>query len=518
MIIAKFSKLSKSSKLVYSALLVLIFSISIFLQPTSSDYSAPLDTSEANDPLTVKSAEPIEDIYEENDNIATATEVNFTLSQALFPNLTQFDSDVFKVYLDDFHQVNVSYSGGLAYGLQWFDDQGGMLNNYSVTYNATTEKYSGKFSFFTLENNSFYLNISGQNLGMEYALNFTLQNMDDEWEDNDDVESATFLNVTDQAVVFYDLALWDDDIFQFNLSDKFQVEILYTGEWLNRFDLVTEQGVLLSSGSLQWNATTMLYDGSLFYTSLNTSTVYLNISGFNMGDLYFLNCSSAYADDIYEENDILDTATVVDVGLGSGSFVNLTQYDIDLYRFDLGDKEQLEIFYYGGMMDLIDFLNGSGDHIDYIHTMWNSETDLEEGTLIYTTLSSGTYYLNVSSSNWGVEYALNWSVAYVDDVYEDNDDLENATVVDIASGSGSFVNLTQWDDDLYRFDLGDKDQLEIFYYGGVMDLIDFLNGSGDHIDYIHTMWNFETGLEEGTLIYTTLSPGTYYLNVSSSNW
>ncbi len=300
-------------------------------------------------------------------------------------------------------------------------------NGY-IMYGEEME-FGKTFTRILPENGTYYLCVSGYNVGNNYSLWWATSTTppDDNYEENDELGSAfdlsayegTWLSSINQTGVQMDEDWYEIYVAQGELN--LTVELLYNDSD-NHINIVLrdEKGSWIKSSSWSGN-------GKAIKDILpNNGTYYLEVYGDDMADTYDLRWVTSLTppDDNYEENDNLDSA--FDLSAFEGvwlSNINLTgvQMDEDWYEIYVAPGElnlTLELLF----NDSINYINialysSDGSWIYGDSWWWIYEMRIEEFVP-----ESGVYYLRVCGDDMADTYDLRWYTSErLEDNYEEND-------------------------------------------------------------------------------------------------
>lgn len=280
----------------------------------------------------------------------------------------------------------------------------------------------------------YYIRVFGALAGNPYDLSWNSYGGDDAFEENDAFATATSL-IGDEYSTVADLVQLDDDWYEIEVSPGDQLllaEIATTGAIQElTMELYDASEVLLQSVGSRENL------ARVELAAPAAGSYFLRVTGLGVADDYSLVWSSG-SDDAYEENDDFagaeDLSTQIDTPLslisGTGA-----QYDDDWYRIQLSSDGST-------LTATLDFVNAEGDlrltlfdaaGVELVST--DTATDREIVTI--DDLLAGDYFLLVTGPGVGTFYDLVWT-GYVDDNYEDNNDLVEAYDLGVSS-TGSLV-------------------------------------------------------------------------------
>ncbi|WP_371802901.1 ABC transporter substrate-binding protein [Candidatus Lokiarchaeum ossiferum] len=468
-----------------------------------------------------------EDGYEQsgdnsnNNLIQNSTLINVTEQQDYTATLLDDDWYYFGLYPGDDLVVEVS--------MDWYYSNMGehmdvVLYHYEYDYieeGRYDVSYSTSFTAFDVEGGWYALKISSPSGGnFEYNMELYVIS-DDQYEENDEISQAAYLDVESQPN-YERLALYDDtnDWFKMNLTE---------GENLR---------IEVNNGPYNWDAKFQvdLYDpnqnnigGShLFYSSLQM----IDLPNLPMNGTYYLHIFSNDADpgsynlhfyfyneDSYEENDDIGQAYYKNLNIGDTWFGGKLLDSADWFKFNLTEGESINIECYfdywnllekdididlygpGGLGDLLKSESGGDSYYRFSYS--NSPTN-------------GTYYIRIySTSNDMGGYSLH-TMKLFDDEYEPNDLFETATYLNHTETS-TFYNLKSFNSDWYKFNFSESESVEFavdFHGGAYVDL---------HIyDSSHNELASQNFYEDGSITFIGLpNTGEYYLYIDADtdeNW
>lgn len=256
-------------------------------------------------------------------------------------------------------------------------------------------------------------------------------------------------------------------------------------------------------------------DDELITTTVTTgATYYIRVFGETAGNPYDLVWNSYDADDAYEDNDTLATAT----DLTGQEYIlqkDLRQLDEDWYEVAVQAGDTLfvaEIYPVARVGRMVFELYDAGGTSDESVATADGGTRLEK-----TGLAAGTYYLRVSGRDIGGKYALAWSSGNEDN-YEENDSAVDAvdltvnvgTPLSAINGSGA-----QYDEDWFSVTLAADD-------GGLSATLDFVHNLGDLNLYLYDanediINSSFSNTDNESIVVNGLDAGVYYLQVIGNN-
>ncbi|MFP4260459.1 MAG: PPC domain-containing protein [Opitutales bacterium] len=180
-------------------------------------------------------------------------------------------------------------------------------------------------------------------------------------------------------------------------------------------------------------------------TPLPGGTYQIRVFGPNLGntyDLYF----NVFADDAYEENDVIGDATDISLLLGESLPEGpLVQGDDDWYRFEVtGTLAFLEVsLEYKDINGAVDF-----EVLDSDENVIATATSTADSETVFLPVQAGTHYVRVFGDDFFNEYDL-VVTQFGDDAYEENDVPEDAKTIP----SDTAIELAQFDDDWFQFEI-----------------------------------------------------------------
>lgn len=344
---------------------------------------------------------PADDQNEENDTLVSAT----ALLEVTPLIGVQLDDDWYQITVQPgFEHVIATLVFTHADGdidLELYD-AGGIVIAVSQTTNDNEQ-----IDFLVSSDGTYYLRVFdfGSGSGNTYSLSWDGMRTDDQYEENDDLASATALP-EDTAL---DAVQLDDDWYHITVLPGFERVIadLTFSHADGDLDLELYDSSQTRIGAPANSST----DNERIAVDVVTSGEYYlkvyNFAGNNTGNAYTL-IWDAPADDLYEPNNDLASA----YGLAENTSVSGIQLDDDWYRIDVTP---------GSLHLVIDltFLHASGD-LDIV--LYNSagtfrassESSSDNEQIDFTVAAGGTYYLqiydgtNVNGST-GNTYDLIWS-------------------------------------------------------------------------------------------------------------
>jgi hypothetical protein len=329
---------------------------------------------------------------------------------------------------------------------------------------------------------------------------------DDTYEENDVFADAGELDFGN-----YSLVSTDDDYFKFLIIgyDYFEIVLTYDSTWheVDLYLLNSIGGVIDSSTSAD-NILSIFHSPALT-TYLYTFYIFVDYIEGPSGTPYelALNATIIIPDDIYEDNDELLDA----VGLDINDTYTLMAHDDDYFFIEVDSYHPitLELAFNYARVNLDLYL------LDELGRVFHSsKSAASPETIEYTTTYPGFYFIAIEhvSGKIGIEYTLSITVGaslYNDDIYEDNDFLEDAKLLEV----GEKYNLFYTDIDFFKIKLeaGTTYEFTLKFDSDVIDLDFYLvpqDFSGDPNEIL-----------AGSELYTspeyfTFAPnntGTYYL-------
>jgi len=332
-------------------------------------------------------------------------------------------------------------------------DAGGTLVESVATAEGETRLENASLAAGT-----YFLRITGKNLGGGYALAWSSGN-EDNYEENDALVDAYDLTAnpsTPLSLIDGPGAQYDEDWFSVTLAEDdsaitAKLDFQHDLGDLDLFLINEDAEILESSIGTSDNETISL-------SGLAAGTYYLQVVGTNLGNEYDLSWS-AFADDNYEENDDFSES----FALGGATSGTLSPIDGPGVRGSDDDYYALSIpFGHVSLEVTATFAHAEGDiALELFDGQQSSLVSSDSGTddeSVFTAVdpNGGTIFVLVSGANeTGAEYDLTWSFGTVDS-YEDNDTTANAT--DLTSDEGKLLSesmgyATQGDSDFYRVTL-----------------------------------------------------------------
>ncbi|WP_017715519.1 pre-peptidase C-terminal domain-containing protein [Kamptonema formosum] len=475
-----------------------------------------------------------DDYFEENDDSTTATDLGLLqwynpyyglAIQSNDPDWFRFEIPGTGTYGDEVRIDFQNYLGDLD--LYLYD-----ANNTQVGA-STSSSDSEAVSLEGLAAGVYYAQVAGWNgaSNPDYTLSISAYGQgtgDDFYEENDDLSSATFLDLQQQNS-YDNLAIVssDDDWFSFDIAstgsagdavsinfDHFQGDL--------DLELYDASGNFIGGSSTTGDSETVSLEG------LAPGTYYAKVHGYAGAENpnYSLNIwapNQATLDDGYEDNDFLESATVLDLQQ-QPSLNNLVilSGDDDWFSFDMGatgqfgDEVRIDFAGYLGDLDL-QLYDADGNYISGSGGTGDSESVSLEG------LAAGTYYAEVygyggaENPNYSLSVVAPTGGATLDDRYEENDDLASATAIDLQQES-YFDNLViqSGDSDWFSFNLagtgGYGDEVRIDFWNDLGDLdLRLYDASGNELYSSTSTGDSESISLEG------LAAGTYSVEVYGYN-
>ncbi|MBW4492767.1 MAG: pre-peptidase C-terminal domain-containing protein [Oscillatoria princeps RMCB-10] len=477
-----------------------------------------------------------DDYFEENDDFTTAADLGLLqwsnpyyglAIQSNDPDWFRFEIPGTGAYGDEVRIDFQQYLGDLD--LYLYDA------NNALVGSSTTASDSETVSLEGLAAGVYYAEVVGWGgaSNPDYTLSISAYGQgtgDDFYEDNDDFNSATFLDLQLQNT-YDNLAIisGDEDWFSFDIGSTGSAGDAVSINF-DHFQGDLDLELYDASGNLIRGSSTTDYIETVSLDGLAAGTYSARVYGYGGAANPYYNLSvwapnqATLGDDGYEENDDLASATVLDLQQQS-SLNNLVilSNDSDWFSFDTGATGQFEdevrIDFYGYLGDLdLQLYDASGNYISGSGGTGDSESVSLQG------LAAGTYYAEVYGFGGAENPYYSLSVvapatggATLDDRYEENDDLASATAVDLQQQS-YFDNLViqSGDSDWFSFNLagtggyGDEVWIDFWHQLGDLDLR-LYDASGNELYSSTSTGDSESISLEG------LGAGTYSVEVYGHN-
>ena len=495
-----------------------------------------------------------EDIYEDNDTLATAYDfgVQNTSVSGYFTDLTidkAYDDDYFAFTIDTAADLDITIAFDHDKGdldVELLDSSGNWLAGSSTTADEETISVKG------LAAGDYYFAVYGYEgaTSPSYSVTSTLTldplpDNADAYERNDSFETAYGLGSISAAQTAVTSSNFhsssDEDFYSFYLngSQSLGIEAIFAhsdgdldielldsnGNWIDASTTGSDNEYLslsgLAAGSYTLNA--YGYDGA---TVDNYSVRFVEENFENWWDTYDnwwdwqeADQASYISADSYEDNDTFANAANFGSISTSTDFNNLTinsSGDDDWFKFnyDASTRLDVSIGFDGSAADLdMDLYDANWNWIDGSYGVEGSE----EVSLVG--LASGEYYLSIYEYNYGTvadydlrfEVAAGAAIADLNDQYEPNDSFADATDMGDATGEGSVteLTLTSGDVDWYKAyfpNNGTPDQYlsALFdHQDGDID-IELYDSSGDLIR------SSESSTDNELIYLSDITGGSYY--------
>lgn len=399
-------------------------------------------------PYTLKWVSVTRDINEDNDTLATATDLTAREGIPLSESGgfdTSADEDWFSIKptgANLFVYCRFDHAEG-DINIELFDENGVFL------LRSISDTDDESITSIVTPGDIYYIRVFGESAGNPYDLVWNSYDSDDSYEENDSLATAP-----DFRPVEYQL---QENLRQLD-NDWYEIEVELGEDLLvaviDPFALVDDMvlGLYNAAEVLVDSVSTSEGDTRLEASSLADGIYYLRVSGKNIGGEYSLIWSSGNEDNYEENNSDVDafdfsgspSIQLSDVdGLGA-------QYDEDWFLVTLSADDST-------LFATLDFVNADGDlglalfdnsenQLDISNSVTDSEVFSVSG------LDAGDYYLQVFGPNIGSSYDLLWNT-YADDNYEDNDlitdsfDLGNSVTGTLVAIDG--LGVRGDDDDYY---------------------------------------------------------------------
>ncbi|MGK7952907.1 MAG: clostripain-related cysteine peptidase [Xenococcaceae cyanobacterium] len=482
-----------------------------------------------------------DDLFEDNDNFNSAALLNLNSETQvdLFPlyqwndlKIISGDIDWYKFTIPD----SISFSDEVS--IDFSHDEGDLELEL---YNSDNEFIDGSYSINDYE----YVSLAGlpegeyflkvysfdETSNSSYDLNISFLNLDstDSFEDNDDFNSATLLDLGSQDRWFnLSIESGDDDWYRFTIPDSISFSDAVS------IDFSHDEGDL----DLElYNSNNEFIAGS--YSTDDYETIYFD--DYNLsGEEYFLRVhgyagasnpdysltidvadTTSTNGDILEENDSFNTARLLELsstGRKDWYDLSIESGDDDWYRFELGarggiDNEvSISFNHFLGDLDL-ELYDEDGDLLE----ISDSVNDFESVSLY--NYDPGTYYARVYgySGAENPDYSLTVDVPAIttgDDSYEDNDNFDNAANITEKIGQNiEQLVIAGSDEDWFKFTLDaegqDGDFVEIDNFNSYLADLDLeLYDAGGYLI------NSSTSVSDTeTISLDGLNPGEYFVQV-----
>lgn len=357
------------------------------------------------------------DIDEDNDTLATATDLSFA------DGIPLSESGGFDTSADEDWFSFVPTGTNLSIYCQFMHADGDIDlelvdQNGDPIERAISDTDDESIMTSVTPGDTYYIRVFGETAGNPYDLVWISYDSDDAFEENDAFADATAHNSASEYIYREDLVQLDDDWYEFEVEvgeNRVLAELLpFSRIDAMVLELYDDSEVLIDS------IATAEGENRLESTTLTAGFYYLKVKGRELGGKYALVWSSGNEDN-YEENDSLgdaynlSTSPETDLSLIDGPG---KQYDEDWYSLNiLSDDSLLE-----ARLDY--FIN----HEDLSFELYDADGTLlqvgsgsaSDRSISATGLEAGVYYLKVDGPGLGSQYELEWKF-FADDAYEDND-------------------------------------------------------------------------------------------------
>ena len=285
----------------------------------------------------------------------------------------------------------------------------------------------------------------------------------------------------------------DVDYFSIDISTPTLVNIFTTGD-LDTFGSLLDR----TNTSFQFDNNSGEEFNFLIRYRLDPGTYYIQVASLDTGN-YVLHVD--VVDIVDDHSDIIAMATELTLNTPVSGTIDFGN-DVDYFRIDISTPTSVNIFTTGNLNTVGTLYNGT-------NTVLRSNNDSGEGRnfLILRRLDPGTYYIEVGGfrSRSTGDYAL---YVLTDD---HNNTIETATTLPLnTSVSGTIAPAD--DVDYFSIIISTPVFVNIFTTGN-------LNTVGRLYDGTNTSFQFDnnSGEEFNFLILHRLDPGTYYIQVESSD-
>ncbi|MHA1646485.1 MAG: hypothetical protein ACTSVU_06930, partial [Promethearchaeota archaeon] len=160
--------------------------------------------------LQISSYQNGDDSYEENDDIDNASYVGF----GFYGDLYQYDQDWYAVWVNTGETIGVELTANFSetyFSIDLYLDGSNYLTGVSDDGFSCYVEWTN----YDADGHYIYIEINGNNMGVNYGLNIQNPNSDDQFEDNDYWDQWAWLDTPND---WNSLTNWDDDYFRFNVN------------------------------------------------------------------------------------------------------------------------------------------------------------------------------------------------------------------------------------------------------------------------------------------------------------
>ncbi len=456
-----------------------------------------------------------DDNYEENDSLESSTDL--ILNKEVNLSLCIRDDDWFIIKTYGRHTtIELRSSSTLQFEIYSLNDR-----NEPILY---SDEISNGISIADFENlpDTLYIRVPSQDTKIEYTLKVTSDTVvctDDSYEPNDTYNTAVDIPTGDINSLM--LCPADEDNYGFDLNKDDQITIETTFD-KNQADI----DIVLFDPQSNEAAYSISSTGTekINYTAKISGRHILNVFAWdNKSAQYSLESSiirsSTCTDDRLEDNDSINTATIINSTEIYGLKICPSDYDYYSIILNKGDRLSTGVFYNESNGKLYSALLSSDGKTVFA----NGEDQSGDIVLDITAPYSGEYILLIRGispdimNDYDILIDIKRDTQCTDDIYEENDSFQYAP--DIAKGIMDNLILCQQDTDVYK----------IYTYSGDTILVESTVIDSDMADYSITLYDSSgrildtSGGNEKTksVITEAAYKGYYYIelkNITSINY
>ncbi len=425
-------------------------------------------------------SEIVDDEYEYNNNFNTAT----IITPGYYSDLVCLDNDYYQIHVPESSILDVSIytpDENLLFYIFLYDSSRNLINYWMKYYYGWYDMH-----YFMNNEEDLYILISPYNGFGYYLLNISSEVVeDDSFEQNDIIENACPI----KPGYYSDLMVYDKDYYTMNINEGENLEIeLYYSIYSTSFYIYDGDmnSIYSERHSLFFNSKFIYFNTLSYYSSIKQE-ITIVVYSYSQGTFgqYSMKISTTFQkDDIYEDNDLLEAAAIMQPGFYS----NLKQLDDDFYKFTIQKGEYFEV------------VICSEDASYFRLKIYDSKMEMITNYYYYMEGSPCYYYSNLNQSitieirpyneNIAVTYSLNITLVKVtDDIYEENDLFESASPITI----GFFTDLIYNDLDYYNLNISQGESIQItlesdlymflYLYDSSMNIIESTQGRNIFLKY-----------------------------------
>ncbi len=343
----------------------------------------------------------IDDAFEQNDYWSEAVAISTGI---LIENLVGTDPDFYSFTAEEGVLINISLQFRYVEGdLDLYLCSGKEPMIMASSFTATDNE---KLLFSANYSGIYILLVYNYESNNNYALKISLENVDDQFETIHGLSNNNYINTSCplELGTFKDLVCINDDFYTLNFKKDIWINITlvfthYVGD-LDMYLLDNQYRIVAQSGSFTDNE-------FIYFKPEQDSVFYLWIDDYEMNFNYALIIEEVEGiwDDDYEENDWIDEASRIEVGI---TYDHLSALDWDTYYFesqeDLEYTITLELSEEWGDLDL--YLIEYVEEEDTAYLVESSNTFGNMEQIQFESESDEGYYVLVYLNEINLDYSL----------------------------------------------------------------------------------------------------------------